>query len=104
MPAQKNWISNANVYGLLARLWIAEIDESILEQLRDGELADAWNELGGFLPQGDSVESIIDDLAIEYCGCFLGPKGHLPPHQSVVSHSRCDWLARRRLFPETKDA
>lgn len=88
MPAQKNWISNANVYGLLARLWIAEIDESTLKQLCDGELRNAWEELGGSIPDGETVEKIIDDLAIEYCGCFLGPKGHLPPHQSVVSHSR----------------
>ncbi len=88
MPDQATLQSHANVYGFLARLWIAELDAETIEQLRDGELRDAYVELGGIIPEHASVEEAVDELAIEFCGCFLGPKGHLPPHQSVVSHSR----------------
>ena len=51
-------------------------------------MRDAYVELGGTIPEHESVEQAVDELAIEFCACFLGPKGHLPPHQSVVSHSR----------------
>lgn len=85
---QANWKSDANVYGFLARLWIAELDQSVIDQLTSGELRDAYLELGGVSPSSDNTGDAIEELAIAFCGCFLGPKGHLPPHQSVVSHSR----------------
>ena len=88
MLDQANWKSDANVYGFLARLWIAELDETVLEQLESGDLRDAYLELGGVAPPQNSIAEAVEELAIEYCACFLGPKGHLPPHQSVVSHSR----------------
>ena len=79
----------ANVYFLLARLWNHEVDISTLRQLMSDQVADAYRQSGGWLPMDSEVdETLIESLAIEYCQCFLGPKGHLPPHQSVVAVSR----------------
>ncbi len=102
MLDQANWKSDANIYGFLARLWVAEIDAKVIEHLRDGELAGAYVELGGTIPEYASIEEAVDELAIEFCSCFLGPKGHLPPHQSVVSHSRFqgDCMETLRKFVE----
>ncbi len=74
--------SRSGVYRLLARLWLYEVDDEILHQLRCPPLGDAWAEVGGSLPTGES-QSIIDELALSYCQLFLGPKNHLPPFQSV---------------------
>ena len=88
MTDQATMQTEANIYGFLARLWIAELDEPTFSQIQSGELHEAWKELGGAIPDLGSTEGAIEELAIEFCACFLGPKGHLPPHQSVVSHSR----------------
>ena len=79
----------ANVYFLLARLWNHEVDADALRQLMSATTADAYLQAGGWLPTASEVDqAMIESLAIEYCQCFLGPKGHLPPHQSVVAVSR----------------
>ena len=81
--------SLANVYYLLARLWNHEVDVDTLGQLLSDQVADAYQDAGGWLPKAAEIDqTLIDLLAIEYCQCFLGPKGHLPPHQSVVAVSR----------------
>ena len=81
--------SLANVYFLLARLWNHEVDDSTLRQMTSDEVAGAYRDAGGWLPADTKIDqALIDSLAIEYCQCFLGPKGHLPPHQSVVAVSR----------------
>ncbi len=81
--------SLANVYFLLARLWNHEVDAPTLQQLASDKVVEVYVEAGGWAPNASEIdESLIDALAVEYCQCFLGPKGHLPPHQSVVAHSR----------------
>ena len=81
--------SLANVYYLLARLWNHEVDADTLRQLVSDGVADPYRKAGGWLPEAAEIdEALIESLAIEYCQCFLGPKGHLPPHQSVVAVSR----------------
>lgn len=83
----ENLKASANVYGCLARLWISELEDDELKSFYDPGFRDAYLELGGFLPQQND-SSQIEKLQIEYCECFLGPKGHLPPYQSVVNQSR----------------
>lgn len=81
--------SLANVYFLLARLWNHEVDAGTLRQLLSEDVAAAYVEAGGWLPPVTEIsDALINEFAIQYCGCFLGPKGHLPPHQSVVAASR----------------
>lgn len=81
--------SLANVYFLLARLWNHEVDADTLHQLVSDQVAQAYLATGGWLPAAAEIDdALVNALAIQYCGCFLGPKGHLPPHQSVVAVSR----------------
>lgn len=71
--------SISNVYRLLSRLWIAEVDHDLLTQLQQPELRRALEALGAVVPQSTA----LDELAVEYCRWFIGPQGHLPLLQSV---------------------
>lgn len=99
----------ANVYFLLARLWNHEVDADALRELMSAPIATAYQQAGGWLPASAEVDqAVIDSLAIEYCQCFLGPKGHLPPHQSVVAVSRfqgdcCDSIKEYAKLIDTPD-
>lgn len=73
----------AAVYHLLSRLWDREVDADLLRALQSGELGTAYVEAGGIIPKGEDEQSLLEDLAIDYCQLFLGPTGHLPPYQSV---------------------
>jgi len=87
------------VYGFLARLWVAEPDELVLSSLQEPSRRELYESLGGHIPEGDP-SSLVDDLGREYCACFLGPEGHLPPHQSVVeqSHFQGECLSSMNQF------
>ncbi|MGB7347582.1 MAG: molecular chaperone TorD family protein [Pirellulaceae bacterium] len=67
--------SIANVYGLLGQLWLQEVDETLLQTLCETSLGESL----GISNDNDS----IDQLAVDYCALFVGPKNHLPPYQSV---------------------
>ena len=71
----------AGFYRLLSRLWVSELDAEWLEMLVDGSLADVAEELE--FPLDGPREEVLEQLAIEYCGLVIGPKNHVPPHQSV---------------------
>lgn len=71
--------ARAGVYELLSRLWLYEVEAELLADLTSGPLAAAWSEFGG-----PSIEaSQLDDLAVEYCRLFVGPRDQVPPFQSV---------------------
>ncbi|MEK6238093.1 MAG: molecular chaperone TorD family protein, partial [Planctomycetales bacterium] len=70
------------MYGLLARLWLREANRELVNQLGSPPLRDAFIEAGGVLP-ADSGGATIEQLEIDYCQLFVGPKDHLPPFQSV---------------------
>ena len=101
MPTDTTPQSDAQVFGFLARLWIAEIDVALLKNLQNESTTALYKSLGGFVPEGDAAE-LIPELEFEYCACFIGPKGHLPPHQSVVQHSHFqgDCLSSLNQFVE----
>lgn len=100
-PTTDSSIIDARLFGSLARLWIAEPDESVLQNLNEAATQETWQSLGGFVPSGET-DSVVDDLGSQYCACFLGPKGHLPPHQSVVeqSHFQGECLSSLNRFVE----
>lgn len=77
--------SVANVYSLLARLWIQELDAPFLKCMAEEPLVSAFSQLGLTLP----TES-VEQLAIEYCGLFIGPKNALLPMQSVWQKTQLD--------------
>ncbi len=74
--------SRSGTYRLLARIWLYEVDENVLRNLRKPPLGDAWLQAGGHLPVDDHQQT-IEELAISYCKLLVGPKDHLPPYQSV---------------------
>lgn len=77
-----------SVYKLLARLW-AEEPDGLLTELSSEPLRSAWLQLGGVIPDDESEElrSALDE---DYCRLFVGPKGHLPPIQSVWEGGELD--------------
>ena len=72
----------AGFYRLLSRLWVSELDAEWLETLVDGSLADVAEELE--FPLDGPREEVLEQLAIEYCGLVIGPKNHVPPHESLA--------------------
>lgn len=74
--------TSAGVYRLLGRLWLREIDEPLLAELRHGPLGVAFAEVGGAMTPLIR-DNALEGLAVEYCALFVGPVGHLPPYQSV---------------------
>lgn len=83
-----NLTERVAVYQLLARLW-AEEPGQLLEHLMTEPLAAAWRELGGSSSVHDSdvAQASLDE---DYCRLFVGPKGHLPPIQSVWMSGELD--------------
>lgn len=81
-------LERSSVYLLLARLW-AEEPVELLEQLASEPLASAWQQLGGAAPEYDSQDA-RSKLEEDYCRLFVGPKGHLPPVQSVWMSGELD--------------
>jgi TorA maturation chaperone TorD len=72
----------ADLYRLLSRLWIREVDGTLLARLSASPLREAIGKAGGRPPTGDSAE-VLEELQVDYCRLFIGPRDHLPPLQSV---------------------
>jgi TorA maturation chaperone TorD len=83
-------ISNAEIgsrqglYRLFGRFLSKEIDQQLLDDLREPGFAAAVNELGICLdaPTNDD-DLFLEQLAIEFTRLFLGPGKHISPHESV---------------------
>ncbi len=76
--------------GLLSFLWAAELTRDSLVELTESELSEPWRQLGGWLPAtaDDVTDRLLEELAVDYCQLLVGPRGHLPPVQSVWDSSR----------------
>lgn len=78
---------------LFASIFQREVDERLLRELRSRR-----RELAGVLG-GDPLAGLelgdggaaVEALAVEYCRLFIGPRGHLPPVESVVRGEECFW-------------
>ncbi len=82
----------SNVYGFLATVFGHEVSSELLQQIKDprflGVLSDMGLELeSDFFKKPE--EELLEDLAVEYAGLFLGPGEHISPHESV-HHQRED--------------
>lgn len=89
MPsAMADNLDRASVYRFLARLWAEEPGE-LLAELATEPLRTVWKQLGGNVPNlaSDRDQSSINE---DYCRLFIGPKGHLPPIQSVWTRGELD--------------
>jgi TorA maturation chaperone TorD len=82
----------SNIYGLLASVYRQEITADLLHQVKDPQFLGVLSDLGiqlrsDFLQKPE--EELLDDLAVEYARLFLGPGGHISPHESV-QHQKGD--------------
>jgi len=76
-----------HLYGLLASLFRAEPTSELLQALRKPEMIALLKEVGIDFGQdlagcGDDA-ALIEELSVEYAALFLGPGGHISPHESV---------------------
>ncbi|NND99922.1 MAG: molecular chaperone TorD family protein [Pirellulaceae bacterium] len=71
--------SLSNVYALLSRLWLTEVDADFLNAVIASPIAQTLNVTPDLAADPESIEQ----LATEYCRLFIGPVNHLPPFQSV---------------------
>jgi TorA maturation chaperone TorD len=76
------------VYQLLARLWSDEIDAGLFAALQSKPLGDAFCAAGGSVLDDSGTPENIDAMQLDYCRLFVGPKGHIPPVQSVFQQGR----------------
>ena len=84
LTKQEELAATSNVYSLLGRLWLQELDGDLLAKLHSEPLKSAFQ-------FDDSVQqSDLDSLAAEYCELFVGPKNHFPPMQSVWLEGKLD--------------
>ena len=80
-------LGRAGLYGLLARLWIRECDQQCLQELAAAGCRERFLSAGGALPAAFDAAT-LSNLQADYCQLFVGPRGHVPPVQSVWHSGR----------------
>lgn len=84
METAKSTVSG--LYGLLAMFFVTEISPEFLIQLRTPEFRETFTELemdfGQEFYHKDPAQ-LVDELAIEFAGLFIGPGHFISPHESV---------------------
>jgi len=98
-----------HLYGFLASLYRAELTQQQLDALRQPEMAAMLTAAGidlqgAFWTKPDA--QLLEELAVEYTALFLGPGGHISPHESVqIEEHGGYWgdatTAMRRFITET---
>ena len=81
-----------SIYGLLARFFGQEVTADFLKELREPHFRELFEELG--IDLGDDfyshpADELLEELAVEYAGLFIGPGHFISPHESV-HHVRDD--------------
>ncbi len=98
-----------HLYGFLASLYRAELTPKQLHALRTPEMANMLARVGidlrgAFWTKPDA--QVLEQLAVEFTALFLGPGGHISPHESVqIEQHGGYWgdatTAVRRFITET---
>ncbi len=76
----------SSLYGFLARIFRKELDAETIKEFRSDGFRNVFSELDIELEEAflkEPVDKLIDVLAVEYTALFLGPGGHISPHESV---------------------
>ena len=76
----------SNLYGFLAAVFRCEPTAGLLRQIKAPDFAGALSAAGvswdeGFLDRPEA--ELVEALAVEYTGLFIGPGKHVPPYASV---------------------
>ena len=93
----------SELYGFLATIFREELSPENLRRVRSTEfmqaLGDAGVDLDSDIAQRPEAE-LLDEMAVEYTALFLGPGGHVSPHESV--HAESDGALWGRSTGEVK--
>ena len=76
----------SSLLGFLARIFREEISGEFLEELKSAEMQSNLQTVGIELDQeliDQPANEVLERLAVEYTALFLGPGGHISPHESV---------------------
>ncbi len=79
-------MERSNLHGFLASIFGAELTSERLRQIKSSEFLEALRDAGveldaTFLEAPE--DQLLEDLAVEFAALFLGPGGHISPHESV---------------------
>ncbi len=79
-------VERSGVYGFLATVFREPMTAAALKEIRAAAFLDALRRAGVDLGQdfADAPEdALLDELAIDYTQLFHGPRGHIPPFESI---------------------
>ncbi|MDH3671236.1 MAG: molecular chaperone TorD family protein [Gammaproteobacteria bacterium] len=80
----------SHLHGFLATVFRQEVSAEFLRQLRSDEMRATLEagdaDLGERVFDGPENE-VLEELAVEYAALFLGPGGHISPHESIYAEA-----------------
>jgi putative dimethyl sulfoxide reductase chaperone len=84
--ADRAIVERANLYGLLAEIWRGPLSLVTLRALREPDFLSSLHNAGA--DPGDAFrqqpeDELLEALAVDYTQLFDGPRGHMPPYESV---------------------
>lgn len=75
-------MERSGFYGFLATVFRSEPSEAQIKGMKSPAFREALGDLNFGFPETGERE-LAGDLAVEYAALFLGPGGHVSPHESV---------------------
>ncbi len=79
-------LSRGRIYGFLRRVFHQEVDQELLDWVRQQDRTGLWAEMGivfnGALA-GETDSQLVEDLAVEFCRLFIAQRPAGSPHESV---------------------
>ena len=87
-------IGRSSLYGFLASIFRQELDGVTLTEIRSPEFREVFSEFDVELDEtflDEPAESLLESLTVEYAALFLGPGGHISPHESVQRGNGSLW-------------
>ena len=85
-PLEIDAENRAGLYQLFSRILLKEFDAETLDLFRSKDWSSELTSLEIASPE--STAEVIEELAIDYCKIFIGPKNFAPPFQSVWESSQ----------------
>lgn len=76
----------AGLYQLFSSIFLREVDHSLLLLLKEPQWKTQLSSIGVDVPA--ATDEVIEELAVDFCRIFIGPKDHAPPIQSVWSEDQ----------------
>lgn len=78
--------ARSTIYGFISSLFLKEPSSEVIKKIREKETFAIFKDFGinfGMELGDKGEEELAEELAVEYTRLFIGPKGHIPPYESV---------------------